>query len=136
MIRMELGGGNWSLQTVVLENTRESLLGSKEIKPVNRKGNQPWIFIGRTDAEAETPIHWPPDVKNWLMRKDPDTGKDWGQEAKGMTEDEIVGRHHRLNGQEFEQTPGHSEEQGSLVCCSPWDGKELDMTELNWTRVK
>ena len=102
MIRMELGGGNWSLQTVVLENTRESLLGSKEIKPVNRKGNQPWIFIGRTDAEAEAPIHWPPDVKNWLMRKDPDTGKDWGQEGKGMTEDEIVGRHHRLNGQEFE----------------------------------
>ena len=129
MIRMELEGGNWSLQTVVLENTRERLLGSKEIKPVNRKGNQPWIFIGRTDAEAEAPIHWPPDVKNWLMGKDPDTGKDWGQEGKGMTEDEIVGWHHRLNGQEFEQTLGHSEGQGSLVCCSPWDRKASDKTE-------
>ena len=134
MIRMELEGGNWSLQTVVLENTRERLLGSKEIKPVNRKGNQPWIFIGRTDAEAEAPIHWPPDVKNWLMGKDPDTGKDWGQEGKGMTEDEIVGWHHRLNGQEFEQALGVGGGQGSLACYSPWGCKESDMTErLNWT---
>ena len=120
MIRMELEGGNWSLQTVVLENTRERLLGSKEIKPVNRKGNQPWIFIGRTDAEAEAPIHWPPDVKNWLMGKDPDTGKDWGQEGKGMTEDEMVGWHHWLDGHEFEQAPRVGDGQECLACCSPW----------------
>ena len=114
---------------VVLEKTLESPLDCKEIKPVNFKENQPWIFIGRTDAEAETPIFWPPDVKNRLIGKDPDAGKDWRQEEKGMTEDEMVGWHHRHNGHEFEQAPGVGEGQGSLACCSPWGHKELDMTE-------
>ena len=93
---------NWCFRTVVLEKTLESPLDCKEIKPVHPKGNQSWIFIGSTDAEAETPILWPPDVKNWLIWKDPDTGKDWRWEEKGMTEDEMVGWHHRLNGHEFE----------------------------------
>ena len=107
----------------------ESSLDSREIKPVNPKGNQPWIFIGRTDAEAEAPILWPPDAKNWLIRKDPDAGKDWGQDKKGETEDEMVGWHHCLNGHEFEQAPGDGKELGSLACCSPWGCKESDMTE-------
>ena len=94
---------------VVLEKTLESPLDCKEIKPVNPKGNQPWVFIRRTDAEAETPVFWPPDVKSWLIRKDPDAGKDWRQEEKGMTEDEMVGWHHQLNGHEFEQAPGDGE---------------------------
>ena len=94
---------NWCLRTVVLEKALESPLGCKEIKPVNPKGNQPWIFIGKTDAEAEAPILWPPDVKNWLIGKDPDAGKDWRQQEKGMTEDEMVGWHRWLNGPEFEQ---------------------------------
>ena len=98
-----------------VEKALESPLDCKEIQPVNPKGNQPWIFIGRTDAEAETPILWPPDVKNWLIVKDPDAGKDWRQEEKGMTEDEMVGWHRRLDGHEFEQTPGDSERQGSLA---------------------
>ena len=119
---------NWSFQTVVLEKTLESPLESKEIQPVNPRGNQPWIFIGRTDAEAETPILWPPNVNNWLIWKDPDAGKDWGQDEKGMTEDEMVGWHHRLNGHEFEETQGDSEGQGSLTCCSPWGHKESDTT--------
>ena len=89
-------------------------LDSKKIKLVHPKGNQPWIFIGRTDAEAEAPILWPPDAKNWLIGKDPDAGKDWRQKEKGMTKDEMVGWHHRLNGHEFVQAPGDSEEQGSL----------------------
>ena len=89
------------------------------VKPVNPKGNQPWIFIGRTDAEAKAPILWTPDAKSWLIGKDPDAGKDWGQE-KGTTEDEMVGWHYWLNGNEFEQVPGIGEGQGSLVCCSPW----------------
>ena len=93
---------NWCFWNVVLENTLENLLDCKEIQPVNPKGNQSWIYIGRTDAEAETPILWPPDVKNWLIWKDPDAGKDWRQEQKGMTEDEMVGWHHPLNGHEFE----------------------------------
>ena len=101
----------------------------KEIKPVNPKGNQPWIFILRTDAEAEAPILWPPDEKSWLIGEDPDAGKDWGQEEKGATEDEMVGWHHQLNGHEFEQTLGDGEGQGSLVCCSPWGCKEPYMTE-------
>ena len=105
----------------------ESPWDSKEIKPVNPKGNQPWILIGRIDAEA--PILLPPDVKSWLIVKDPDAGKDWRQEEKGTTEDEMVGWHHWLNGHEFEQTLGDSEGQGSLVCCSPWGCKELDKTE-------
>ena len=104
---------NWCFRTVVLEKTLQSTLDSKEIKPVNPKANQSWIFIGRTDVEAETPILWPPDVESWLIWKDPDAGKDWGQEEKGTTEDEMVGWHHSLNGHEFEQTRGGSEGQGS-----------------------
>ena len=102
---------------------------SNEIKPVNPKGNQSWIFTGRTDAEAEAPILWPPTAKNWLTEKDPDAGQDWRQEEKGMTEDEMVGWHHWLNGHEFEQAPGVGDEQGSLVCCSPWGRKKLDTTD-------
>ena len=92
----------------------------KEIKPINPKGKQPWIFIGRIDAEAETPIFWPPDAKNWLIGKDPDAGKDWRQEEKGTTEDKMVGWHHRLYGHGFEQAPEVGDRQGILVCCSPW----------------
>ena len=110
---------NWCFWTVVLEKTLESPLDCKEIKLVNPKGNQSWIFIGRTDAKAEVLILWPPDVKNWLLRKDPDAGKDWRQEEKGMTEDEMVGWHHWLHEHEFEQTLGDGEGQGSLACCSP-----------------
>ena len=100
----------------------------KEIKPVNPKGNQPWIFIGRTDAEAEAPILWPPDEKNWLIGEDADAGKDWGQEEKGTTEDEMVGWHHQLNGHDFEQALGVGD-AGNLVCCRPWGCEESDMTE-------
>ena len=125
---------NWCFWTVVLEKTLESLLDCKEIQPVHPKGNKSWIFIGRNDAEAETPIIWPPDAKNWLIGKDPDVGKDQRQEEKGMTEDEMVEWHHWLDGHEFEQAPGIGDGQGSLVCCTAWDCKELDMTEqLNWT---
>ena len=120
---------NWCFWTVVLEKTLESPLDCKESKPVNPKGNQPWIFIGRTDAEVETPILWPPDVKSQHIRKDPDVGKDWRQEEKGMTEDEMIGWHHWLDGREFEQTPGVGEGQGSLACCSLWGGTESDTTE-------
>ena len=114
---------------VVLEKTLESPLNCKEIKPVNPKGNQSWIFIGRTDAEAEAPKLWPPDVKSWLIRKDPDAGKDWRQEEKGTTEEKMVGWHHWLTGHEFEQTLKDGKGQGSLACCSPWGHKELDTTE-------
>ena len=125
---------NWCFWTVVLENFLKSLLDSKAIKPVNLKGNQPWILIGRTDAEAETPILWPSDGKNQLIGKDSDAGKVWRQEEKGMTEDEMVGCYHRLDGHELEQAPGVGGGQGSLACCSPWGCKESDMTErLNWT---
>ena len=118
---------NWCFPSVVLEKTfQKSLLDCKEIKPTNPKGSQPWIFIGRTDAEVEAPIPWPPDVKSWFLRKDPDAGKDWGQEEKGATEDEMVRWHHWLNRPEFEQTPGDSEGQGSLVCSRPWGLKESD----------
>jgi len=126
---------NWCFWTVVLKNTLESPLDCKEILSVNPKGNQPWIFIGRTDAEAEAPMLWSPDVKNWLIGKDPDAWKDWRQE-KGTTEDKMVGWHHRLDGHEFEQVPGAGDGQGSLVCCSPWGDKESDMIErLNWTEL-
>ena len=118
---------NWRFWTVVLEKTLESPLDCKENKPVNPKGNQSWIFIGRTDAEA--PILWPPDAKSQHIRKDPDAGKDWRQEEKGTTEDEMVGWHHQLNGHEFEQAPGDSEGQGNLVRFSPWGRKGLDMTD-------
>ena len=127
---------NWCFWTVVLEKTLWSPLYSKEIKPVNPKGNQPWIFIGRTDAEAETPILQPRDAKNWLTGKDPDARKDWRQEEKGTKEDEMVGWHYRLDGHEFEQALGVGDGQGSLACCSPWGHKESDMTEqLNWTKL-
>ena len=114
---------------VVLEKTLESPLDCKKIKPVNPKANQSWIFIGKTDAEAEAPILWPPDAKSWLIRKDPDAGKDWRQEEKGMTEDKMFGWYNKLNGREFEQALGDGEEQGSLACCSPWGHKESETTE-------
>ena len=120
---------NWCFWTVVLEKTLESPLDCKEIQPVHPKGDPSWMFIGRTDVEAETPILCPPDMKSWLIGKDPDAGKDWGQEEKGTTEDEIVGWHHWLDGHEFEQTLGDSEGQGSLTYCSRWDHEESDMTE-------
>ena len=124
------------LSNCVLEKTLESSLDCKEIQPVHPKGNHSWIFIGRTDTEAETLVLWSPDVKNWLIRKDPDTGKDRSQEDKGTTEDEMVGWHHHLDGREFEQALGVGDGQGSLVCCSPWGHKESDTTEqLNWTEL-
>ena len=115
---------SWCFQTTVLEKTLESPLGSKDAKLVDPKGNQPWIFIGKTDAEAEAPILWPPDAKSQLAGKDLDAGKDWGQKEKRATEDEMVRWHHQLNGHEFDPTQGDSEGQGSLACCSPWGHKE------------
>ena len=127
---------NWCFWTVVLEKTLESSLDCKEIQPVHPKGNQSWIFIGRTDVEAETLILWPPDVKNWLIWKDPDAKKDWRQEEKGTTEYEMVGWHHRLNGHEFGWTPGVGDGQGGLAYCSLCGCKESDTTEqLNWTEL-
>ena len=112
--------------------TLESPLDCSEIQPVHPKGNQSWIFIGKTEVEAETPILWPPDAKNWLIGKDHDAGKDWRQEKEETTEDERVGWNHWLNGLESEQALGVGDGQGSLDCCSPWAHKELDMTKLNW----
>ena len=127
---------NWFLWTVVLEKTCESPLDCKEVQPVHPKGSQSWIFIGRTDAEAEAPILWPRDAKNWLIGKDPDVEKDWRQEEKGMTEDEMVGWHHWLGGHEYERTPGVGDGQGGLSCWSPWGCKESDTTErLDWTEL-
>ena len=124
---------NWCFWTGVLEKTLESPLDCKEIKPVNPKGNQSWIFTEGTDAEAEAPIPWPSDTKNWLTGKDLDAGKDWRWEEKGTTKDKMVGWHHQLDGHEIEQTLGVGDGQGGLACCSPWGRKELDMTEqLNW----
>ena len=124
---------NWCFWTVVLEKALESPLDCKEIQPVNPKGNQSWIFTGKTNAEA--PIFWPPDAKEWLIGKDPDAGKDWRQE-KGTAEDEMVGWHHRLDGHESEQALGVGDGWGSLMCCSPWGCKESDPTEwLNWTEL-
>ena len=123
---------DWCFRTVVLEKMLESPLDCKEIQPVHPKGNQSWVFMARTDAEAETPILWSPDAKNWLIGKDPDAGKDWRWEEKGTTEDEVVRWHYRLNEPEFELAPGVGG-QGSLACCSPWGCKESDTTEqLNW----
>ena len=123
---------NQCFWTVVLEKTLGSPLDCKEIQAVNPKGNKPWIFIGRSDAEA--PILWAPDAKNWLTGKEADAGKDWRQEEKGTTEDEMVGWHHWLDGHQFEQALGAGDGQESLVCCSPWGHKESDITEqLNWT---
>ena len=128
----------WALKNlwfwiVVLEKTLESPLDCKDIKPVNLKGNQSWILIGRTDTEAEAPILWPPDAKKWLIGKDPEAGKDWRREEKGTTEDEMVGWHHRLDAHEFEQALGVGDGQGGLASCRPWGHKESDTTEqLNW----
>ena len=125
---------NWYFWAVVLEKTLGSPLDCQEVKSVNPKGHQSWIIIGRTDVEAATPILWPPDVKSWLIWKDPNAGKDWGQEEKGTTEDEMFGWHHQLNGHEFGWTPEVGDGQGSLVCCSPLDCGELNTTErLKWT---
>ena len=127
---------NWCFWTVVLEKTLESPLDCKEIKPVHPKGNQPRIFIGKTDAEAKTPILWPPDAKNWLIWKDPDVGKDWEQVEKGMTEDEMVGWHHRLNRHDFGSAPGVGVGQVGLVCCGSWNCKGLETTDqLNWSEL-
>ena len=123
---------NWCFWTVVLEKTLASPLDCKEIQRVHPKGNQSWIFIGMTDAEAKTPILWPPHVKSWLTGKDSDAGRDWGQEEK----DEMTGWHHRLDGREFEWTPGVGDGQGGLVCCNSWGCKESDTAEwLNWTEL-
>ena len=127
---------NWCFWTVVLEKTLESPLHCREIQPVHSKGDQSWVFIGRTDVEAETPILWPPDEKSWLIWKDLDAGKDWGQEEKGTTEDEMVGWHHRHNGHGFGWTPGVGDGQGGLAYCGSWGCKESDMTkQLNWTEL-
>ena len=125
---------NWCFWTVVLEKALESPLDCKAIQPVNSKGDQSWIFIERTDVEAETPTLWPPRVNSWLIGKDPDVGRDWGQEEKGTTEDEMAGWHHWLNGCESGWTPGVGDGQGGLACCDSWGRKESDTTErLNWT---
>ena len=115
---------NWCFWTVVLETILENPLDCKEIQPVHPKGDQSWMFIGRTDAETETPTLWPPDVKNWRIGKDPDAEKDWRQEAKGRSVDEMIGWHHQLDGHEFEQGPGVNDGQRSLARCSPWGCKE------------
>ena len=126
---------NWCFWTVMLEKTLESPLDCKEIQPVHPKGDQSWVFFGRTDAEAETLILWPPHSKSWLIGKDPDAGRDWGQKEKGMTEDEMAGWHHQLNAHEFGWTPGVGDgQQGGLACCDSWGRKQLDRTEqLIWS---
>ena len=132
----DCGQGGWKrticFLVVMLEKNLESPLDSKQIKPINPKGNQSWIFIGGTDAKAEALIFWSPDAKSRLTGKDPGAGKDWRQEEKRTTEDEMVGWHHWLNGHKFEQTSGDSEGQRSLVCCSPWGCKESDTRLSNW----
>ena len=120
--------------TVVLEKTLESPLDCKEIQPVHSKGDQSWVFFGSNDAKAETPVLWLPHAKSWLNGKESDVGRVWGQEEKGTTEDETAGCHHRLNGREFEWTPGDGDGQGGLACCISWGCKESDMTKwLNCT---
>ena len=120
---------NWCFWTVVLEKTLASPLDFKEIQPVHSEGDQPWDFFGRNDAKAETPILWPPHAKSWLIGKDSDAVRDWGQEKKGTVEDEMAGWHHWLDGRESEWTPGVGDGQGGLACCNSWGRKELDMTE-------
>ena len=125
---------NWWFWTVVLEKTLESPLDCKEIQPVHSEGDQTWVFFRRNDAKAETPVLWPPHVKSWLIGKDSDAGRDWGQEEKGTTEDEMAGWHNQLDGREFEWTPGVGDGQGGLACCDSWGRKDSDTTEqLNWT---
>ena len=127
---------NWCFWSVVLEKTLASPLDCKEIQPVHPKEDQSWIFTGRTDAEAETVILWPPRVKSWLIGKDPDAGQDWWQEEKGTTEDEMAGWHHRLDTREFGWTPGVDDGQGGLVCCNTLGRKESDTTEqMNGTEM-
>ena len=119
---------------MVLGKTLESLLDCKKIQPVHSKGDQPWDFFGRNDAKAETPVLWPPHMKSWLIGKDSDAGRDWGQEEKGTTEDEMVGWHHRIDGRESQWTPGVGDGQGGLACCDSWCRKESDTTErLIWS---
>ena len=128
---------NWCFWIMVLEKTLESPLDCKDIQPVHPKRDQSCVFIGRTDAEAETPILWPPHAKSWLIGKDSDAGRDWGHEEKGTTEDEIAGWHHRLNAHEFGWTPGVGDGQGGLECCDSWGSKKSDKTErLNWAESK
>ena len=128
---------NWCFWTVLLEKTLESPLHCKEIQPVYPKGDQSRVFIGGTDVEAETPIRWPPNAKSWLIWKDSDAGKNWGQEEKGMTEEEMVRWHHGLNEHGFGWTPGVGDGQGGLACCSSWGHKESDTIDwLNWTELK
>ena len=130
----KLSEKNWCFWTVVLEKTLESPLDCKEIQPVHSEGDQSWVFIGRTDAKAETPILWPPHAKSWLIGKDSDAGRDCGEEEKGTTEDEMAGWHHQIDGHEFGWTPGVGDGQGGLACNDSWGFKEWDMTEgLNWT---
>ena len=125
---------NLCFWTVVLEKTLESPLDCKEIQPVHSEGDQPWDFFGRNDAKAEAPVLWPPHAKSWLIGKDSGAGRDWGQEEKGTTEDEMAGWHHWLAGRESELTPGDGDGQGGLACCHSWGRKESDTTErLNWT---
>ena len=128
---------NWCFWTVVLEKTLQSPLDCKEIQPVHSKGDQPWVFFGRNNAKAETPVLWPPHAKSWLIGKDSDAGRDWGQEEKGTTEDEMAGWHHQLDGREFEWTPDGDGQRG-LACCDSW-GRRVGhdwATELNWTELK
>ena len=126
---------NWCLNCGVGEDSWDSL-DCKEIQPVHPKGDQSWVFFGRSDAKAETPVLWPPHAKSWLIGKDSDAGRDCGQEEKRMTEDEMAGWHHWLDGHESEWTPGVGDGQWGLACCSPWGRKDLDMTEqLNWTEL-
>ena len=128
---------NWCFWTVVLEKTLESPLDCKEIQPVHSKGDQPWDVFGRNDAKAETPVLWLPHAKSWLIGKDSDAGRDWGQEEKGMIEDEMTGWHHWLDGRESEWTPGVGDGQGGLTCCDSWGCKKSDTTErLNWTELR
>ena len=127
---------NWCFWTVVLEKILESPLDCKEIQPVHSEGDQSWVFFGRNDAEAEAPVLWPPHAKSWLIGKDSDAGRDWGQEEKGTTEDGMAGWHHGLDGRESEWTPGDGDGQGGLVCCDSWGRKESDTTKwLNWTEL-
>ena len=132
----KLSAKNWCFWTVVLEKTLESPLDCKEIQPILSKGDQSWVFIGRTDAKTEAPVLWPPDAKSWLIGKHSDAGRDWGQEEKGTTEDEMAGWHHWLDGRESWWTPGVGDGQGGLACCGSWSLKESDTTEqLNWTEL-
>ena len=132
------GCESWTVKKAEWRRTDafESPLDCKEIQPVHSEGDQSWDFFGRTDAKAETPVLWLPHAKSWLIGKDSDAGRDWGQEEKGTTEDEMVGWHHWLDGREFEWTPEVGDGQGGLECCDSWGRKESDMTErLNWTEL-